>query len=76
MSTLRNSTLGHATFSARKPRKSGALGWLVTLHAIWAERRTLRAMEAHRLKDLGLTRGEAAREAKRPAWDAPERWLR
>ena len=62
--------------TGRKHRRPGVLGWLSTLHAIWAERRALHAMEAHRLSDLGISQGEAAREADRPAWDAPERWLR
>ena len=62
--------------TGRKPRRPGLLGWITTLHAVWTERRALKGMEAHRLRDLGITPGEAARESDRPAWDVPERWLR
>ncbi|MEL6219916.1 MAG: DUF1127 domain-containing protein, partial [Pseudomonadota bacterium] len=33
----------------------------------------LAALDDARLKDLGLTRGEAAREAARPFWDGERR---
>lgn len=36
---------------------------------VWAERRALAAMPAARLRDLGLTPAQAAREAARPIWD-------
>jgi uncharacterized protein YjiS (DUF1127 family) len=37
--------------------------------AVWAERRALAAMPAARLRDLGITPAQAAREAARPIWD-------
>ncbi|WP_071799136.1 DUF1127 domain-containing protein [Natronohydrobacter thiooxidans] len=45
---------------------------------ILALRRTrarLAQLEDHLLKDIGLTREEAAREAARSSWDAPRHWL-
>lgn len=44
-------------------------GWI----ALARERRQLAALDDARLKDLGLTRGEAAREAARPFWDGERR---
>ncbi len=49
---------------------------LVELQAIHKERRALAEMDADRLADMGLSASEAEREARRPVWDAPERWLR
>lgn len=39
--------------------------------SVWAERRALAKLDATRLRDLGLTPSEAAREAARPIWDLP-----
>ncbi len=41
-----------------------------------SERRALARLDAAQLRDLGLTRDEAAAEASRPAWDAPANWTR
>ncbi len=38
------------------------------------ERRKLAGMDAHMLADLGLTRGQAEAEARRPLWDVPANW--
>ena len=38
---------------------------------IWRQRRALARLESHRLDDLGIAPAAAAREAKRPIWDAP-----
>ncbi|MBS0565752.1 MAG: DUF1127 domain-containing protein [Proteobacteria bacterium] len=38
------------------------------------QRRALGRLGAHELADIGLARTEAAREAARPAWDAPDHW--
>ena len=76
MSAISKSTLCNTSFSNRKKRTPGVFGWLLTLHAVWSERRALASMDQHRLDDLGLTRDEARREARRPTWDAPDRWLR
>ncbi len=40
------------------------------------QRRALAEMDAHRLRDIGLSAEEARREAARPLWDAPEHWRR
>ncbi len=37
------------------------------------ERRMLRGLNDHILRDIGLTRAQASREVARPFWDAPPR---
>ena len=67
----------NAVISTRRTaRKVPFLGVILRLHAIWAERRRLARLDAHRLDDLGLTRDEAQKESRRSTWDAPERWTR
>ncbi len=45
-------------------------------NALRHQRRTLCQMDDHMLRDIGLTRSDALREARRPAWDVPSHWLR
>lgn len=42
--------------------------------AVSRSRRGLRHLDDHLLRDIGLTREEAAVEASRPIWDAPSHW--
>ena len=49
---------------------------LVELQSIRNERRALAKMDADRLADIGISARDAKQESRRPAWDAPERWLR
>jgi uncharacterized protein YjiS (DUF1127 family) len=44
---------------------------LARVVAVWRERRALARLDDARLADLGLTREEAMREARRPFWDLP-----
>ena len=50
------------------------LGRIETILAVWRQRRCLAQMDASRLKDIGITAGEAAQEAARPIWDLPVFW--
>ena len=54
-------------------RLRAALPWVILTLLRWQElarqRRALGAMSDHMLKDLGLTRADARREAGRPFWD-------
>jgi len=38
------------------------------------QRRDLRRLDAEALDDIGISRAEALRESRRPAWDAPDHW--
>lgn len=53
---------------------SGRLHGLVALLALWAarqrQRRELGELEERLLRDIGLTRGAALREAAKPFWRA------
>lgn len=42
--------------------------WLWSWHERWRQRRILEEMEAHRLKDIGLSRAQARYEAAKPFW--------
>lgn len=69
----------HRTISgqvAGSRRKIPLLSTLLTLHAVWSERRRLARLEQHRLDDIGLSLEDAKDEARRQMWDAPERWRR
>ncbi|HCI08365.1 DUF1127 domain-containing protein [bacterium] len=49
---------------------------ITTIHFsnVWRSRRALAALDDAALKDVGLTRHDATREAARPFWDAPNTW--
>ncbi len=54
----------------------GLLTRLVGLDRIWRQRRHLGELPDSLLDDLGLTRGDVARETQRRIWDVPPTWLR
>ena len=45
---------------------------LAEAYRIYRERQALLALSDHTLKDIGLSRGDAHREANRRFWDIPE----
>lgn len=69
----------HATLPARGRPSAGplrglhrlaarALGHVLRWHELARERRALLALDERMLKDIGITRLEAEREASRPFW--------
>ena len=42
--------------------------------SVFRQRHRLAELEPHMLKDIGLTEGQAHREAARPIWDVPKHW--
>jgi len=44
--------------------------------ALARQRRHLAELDDAILRDIGLTRDQALREARRPRWDAPRHWQR
>lgn len=44
--------------------------------AVWRSRRALARLDAHLLRDIGVSDFHAAQEAKRALWDAPTPWRR
>lgn len=52
-----------------------ALAMVLYWQELSRQRRALLELDERMLKDIGITRGDAAREARRPLWDdAAERW--
>ena len=46
------------------------------LVALRRDRRRLAVLDDHLLRDIGITREAALREAERKVWDAPDYWIR
>jgi uncharacterized protein YjiS (DUF1127 family) len=53
---------------------TGPFHRLLSIAAALGNRRRLGELPGHLLEDLGLTREEAAAEARRPLWDVPSHW--
>lgn len=53
-----------------------SFGRLVQSIAARQQRQRLRDLDAHLLKDIGISHAEALAEADRPFWDAPASWKR
>jgi len=49
---------------------------LVMAHSTWRQRQILKSLEAEALDDIGLTKDEADKEARKPIWDVPAHWRR
>lgn len=49
---------------------------LLSAVAVRRSRARLADLDDHLLRDIGLTRGQAAAESERSGWDAPDHWLR
>ena len=44
------------------------------LFSLWRSRRALNRLDDAALRDVGLSRADAEREARRVAWDVPQNW--
>jgi len=71
------STTGSALRAAKQPaitrygRLLQMIGRLPTAYRIYRERRALLSLSDRGLKDIGLSRADAYREATRPWWEIP-----
>ncbi|SFQ95260.1 DUF1127 domain-containing protein [Poseidonocella sedimentorum] len=63
-----------APWSLRTDRRASFLSKLRSARSLLRQRRALGRLSAHQLEDIGLTRTQAEREARRPIWDAPDHW--
>lgn len=52
-----------------------AIGTFEWMGRVATQRRALRQLDERQLKDIGLSRADALREASRPFWDVPPRSL-
>ncbi len=62
------------TQTARYPSPLRRRVGLWSILSLWRSRRHLESLDDRALKDIGLTRAEAASEATRPIWDVPQTW--
>jgi len=79
MSTIRALNRGHrpsaVAYRSASPFQTAfdavvaAFAWLEDKLEKRRSRRVLRDMSDHQLKDIGLSRADAAKEAARPFWD-------
>jgi uncharacterized protein YjiS (DUF1127 family) len=66
----------YSTWQPARPRRARllvtAMGWAAALVARWIERarqrHALAELDDHLLRDIGVTRVEAAREVEKPFW--------
>ena len=57
-------------------RKARLLPLLAAAYDVWRQRRALARLDDAALDDIGLSARDAHAEAKRPAWDVPDHWLK
>ena len=67
-------TRTHRRPALRRPLLSGLITGLGAMFSLHRQRARLAVLDDHALRDIGLSRAEAEREAGRPAWDAPKGW--
>ena len=60
--------------AVRRPVLRRVLKALATARALRRQRIDLAALDDQMLADIGITREQAQREARRPLWDAPSYW--
>ncbi|QFT57289.1 hypothetical protein FIU94_00510 [Sulfitobacter sp. THAF37] len=58
----------------RRSRRRSFLARLSGFAALARSRRALARLDAEALRDIGLSRAEAQREARRAPWDVPSHW--
>lgn len=70
------SQIGTCTSPRLGLARPGLLRRLFAMDAVWRQRLTLSELDPDLLNDIGVTAAEARREAAKPVWDVPSRWLR
>ncbi len=74
--TIKSITTLPVRFPLTGASRPAALRVVLKAFSIWRERQHLGNLDAHLLKDIGVTRPDAITETKRAFWDAPNRWQR
>lgn len=64
-------TAVHTPARVAAPRPAN---FLARVFGVWRQRRALSSLDAHLLRDIGLSEEAAQAEARRPAWDVPTHW--
>jgi uncharacterized protein YjiS (DUF1127 family) len=68
--------MSHLTLALRLGRRTAItstvfprlLAALLRMHERWHQRQDLRELDDHLLRDIGITRAQARREASKPFW--------
>ncbi|OOY31347.1 DUF1127 domain-containing protein [Thioclava sp. F36-6] len=63
-----------ASCAPARPARQGFFATLARMAAYHRSRRALERLDSRLLDDLGLSETEAAFEARRRIWDAPDHW--
>ncbi|MEL6171604.1 MAG: hypothetical protein AAFV87_10680 [Pseudomonadota bacterium] len=66
--------MAHTDLSSAGFRRRAIRPSLLSMIALWRSRRALERLDATALRDIGLEREAAEKEAKRPIWDVPANW--
>ncbi len=69
-------TTNTTSAQSRRPARTSALRWIALFFAAHRQRRKLANLDARMLRDIGLNRDLADREARRKPWDVPSHWLK
>ncbi len=72
-----NSALAYLSNRPMTPALDLALRCLVVVtkwQDNWRSRRALARLDAHGLRDIGLSAAAAEEESRRPFWDSPAHW--
>lgn len=54
--------------------KHNPVRFLMLVLSTWHQRKTLSLLDDHMLRDIGITRDEAEKEAAQSLWDVPRHW--
>ena len=54
--------------------RTGLFAHVARMIAVGKQRRALKSLDAHLLRDIGITQQKALNEAKKPVWDVPAHW--
>lgn len=57
-----------------RARRGSVVSFLGRAFATWRQRQSLKDLDAHLLRDIGISAGDACAEAQRPIWDVPVHW--
>jgi len=65
-----------AQICATPARPRGLFGTLAAYIGLAKQRRALANLTSDQRRDIGISAQDAAKEAARPVWDAPDHWMR
>ena len=68
-----NSSIQH-TILRRPRRRISIFSRLLGLAGVARQRRRLKDLDDHMLRDIGVSRSQAEREARKAPWDVPDHW--